>query len=80
MAAPLRRPPRPFTPTEIAEIRRLEAECLSSKEIAARIGRAESSVRVKLMEIAILDEIAEDGEGRMRRDKSKSWRPVWSPN
>jgi hypothetical protein len=49
-------------------------EGLSSAEIAKRIGRPESSVRVKLVELAIRDEIADGAGGQFKYVGSK---PTW---
>lgn len=60
---------RPFTLAELAKLRELSLAGLSYMEIGRRMGRAESSCRIKLIELAVLDEIAEDG-GELRRKKN----------
>jgi DNA-binding NarL/FixJ family response regulator len=67
---------RPFTEREIADIRRLSLLGLSAERIGTEIGRAESSVRIKMRELAIKDEIAETGEGSFTYVK---WKPTWLP-
>lgn len=61
---------REFTEAELKKLRKLSLAGLSYGEIGRRLGRAESSCRIKLIELAILDEIAETGEGELRRKKN----------
>lgn len=67
-------PGKRFTADEVARIREWGERGASAYAIAKRLGRAHSSVRVKLMDMAVLDEIEESG-GTMRR--VGGWKPVW---
>lgn len=48
---------RRFTCAEDQELLRLESEGLASDAIAARMGRARTSVRMRLMRLALRDEL-----------------------
>lgn len=66
--------PRQFTQAELEQIKLLEAEGKSISGIAKAIGRSPSSVRIKIIEIAIREEIADGCGGRL---KWVGYRPTW---